>query len=135
VASAIDTNGVSLTGLNLEYGVKPRPPQFQPAGWNGDPALAGAPPSPRCAKPPNCNMSSYNQIGLFGNGKPVTSNRSYHRSRHHSTVLYMASTQSQYMRRSTSRPPCWGSPTVALCAQLMVISNDGSTSTWAARRR
>jgi len=74
VATVLATNGVTLTGLNLEY-VSTAPTTI-PASLGGTvtPPLAGAASISAVCQPPNCNMSSYNQIGLFGNGKPVTSN-------------------------------------------------------------
>ena len=129
VASAIDTNGVSLTGLNLEY-VSTAPTTI-PASLGGTvtPPLAGAASISAVCQPPNCNMSSYNQIGLFGNGKPVTSNSvNITAPGTNSTVLYMASTQSQYMVQIDFTTSVLGQPfLLPYVPNSMVISNDGST--------
>ena len=129
VASAIDTNGVSLTGLNLEY-VSTAPTTI-PASLGGTvtPPLAGAASISVVCQPPNCNMSSYNQIGLFGNGKPVTSNSvNITAPGTNSTVLYMASTQSQYMVQIDFTTSVLGQPyLLPYVPNSMVISNDGST--------
>ena len=129
VASAIDTNGVSLTGLNLEY-VSTAPTTI-PASLGGTvtPPLAGAASISAVCQPPNCNMSSYNQIGLFGNGKPVTSNSvNITAPGTNSTVLYMASTQSQYMAQIDFTTSVLGQPyLLPYVPNSMVISNDGST--------
>ncbi len=129
VASAVDTNGVSLTGLNLEY-VSTAPTTI-PASLGGTvtPPLAGAASISAVCQPPNCNMSSYNQIGLFGNGKPVTSNSvNVTAPGTNSTVLYMASTQSQYMAQIDFTTSVLGQPyLLPYVPNSMVISNDGST--------
>jgi hypothetical protein len=129
VASAIDTNGVPLTGLNLEY-VSTAPTTI-PASLGGTvtPPLAGAASISVVCQPPNCNMSSYNQIGLFGNGKPVTSNSvNITAPGTNSTVLYMASTQSQYMVQIDFTTSVLGQPyLLPYEPNSMVISNDGST--------
>jgi len=129
VASAIDTNGVPLTGLNLEY-VSTAPTTI-PASLGGTvtPPLAGAASISVVCQPPNCNMSSYNQIGLFGNGKPVTSNSvNITAPGTNSTVLYMASTQSQYMVQIDFTTSVLGQPyLLPYVPNSMVISNDGST--------
>ena len=129
VASAIDTNGVPLTGLNLEY-VSTAPTTI-PASLGGTvtPPLAGAASISAVCQPPNCNMSSYNQIGLFGNGKPVTSNSvNITAPGTNSTVLYMASTQSQYMAQIDFTTSVLAQPyLLPYVPNSMVISNDGST--------
>lgn len=129
VASAIDTNGVSLTGLNLEF-VSTAPTTIPVSlGGTVTPPLAGDASISAVCQPPNCNMSSYNQIGLFGNGKPVTSNSvNISAPGTNSTVLYMASTQSQYMVQIDFTTSVLGQPyLLPYTPNSMVISNDGST--------
>jgi hypothetical protein len=129
VASAIDTNGVSLTGLNLEF-VSTAPTTIPVSlGGTVTPPLAGDASISAVCQPPNCNMSSYNQIGLFGNGKPVTSNSvNITAPGTNSTVLYMASTQSQYMVQIDFTTSVLGQPyLLPYTPNSMVISNDGST--------
>ncbi len=127
VATAIDTNGVPLTGLSLEF--VSTTPSTIPAGGTVTPPLAGAASISAVCQPPSCNMSSYNQIGLFGNGKPVTSNSvNLSVPGTNSTVLYMASTQSQYMVQIDFTTSVLGQPfLLPYVPNSMVISNDGST--------
>ena len=126
VATAIDTNGVPLTGLSLEF--VSTTPSTIPAGGTVTPPLAGAASISAVCQPPGCNPSSYNQIGLFGNGKPVTSNSvNISVPGTNSTVLYMASTQSQYMVQIDFTTSVLGQPfLLPYVPNSMVISNDGS---------
>jgi hypothetical protein len=126
-AIAVDTNGKLLAGLSLEY-VSTSPITI-PANSPVTPALAGAASITAVCQPPSCNSSSYNQIGLFGNGKPVTSNSvNISTPGVNGTVLFMASTQSQYVVSrdftQTDQTPPFLLPYVP---NSMVISNDGST--------
>ena len=125
VATAIDTNGVTLTGLSLEF--VSTTPSTIPAGAPVPPPLAGAASISAVCQPPSCNPSSYNQIGLFGNGKPVTSNSvNISVPGANSTVLYMASTQSQYMVQIDFTTSVLGQPfLLPYVPNSMVISNDG----------
>jgi hypothetical protein len=129
IATAVDTNGVALTGLSLEY-VSTSPTTI-PAGSGGTvtPSLAGAASISAICQPPSCNSSQYNQIGLFGNGKPVTSNSvNIASAGTNSTVLYMASTQSQDVVQIDFTTSVVGSPfLLPYVPNSMVISNDGST--------
>ncbi len=126
VATAIDTNGVTLTGLALEY-VSTEPTTITAAA-PVTPTLAGAASISAVCQPPSCNPSAYNQIGLFGNGKPVTSNSvNLSVPGTNSTVLYMASTQSQYMVQIDFTTSVLGQPfLLPYVPNSMVISNDGS---------
>ena len=92
------------------------------------PTLAGAASISAVCQPPSCNPSAYNQIGLFGNGKPVTSNSvNISVPGTNSTVLYMASTQSQYMVQIDFTTSVLGQPfLLPYVPNSMVISNDGS---------
>ena len=129
VATAIDTNGVPLTGLSLEY-VSTAPTTI-PAGSSGTvtPPFAGAASISAVCQPPNCNSASYNQIGLFGNGKPVTSNAvNIATPGVNSTVLYMAGTQSEDVVQIDFTTSVLGQPyELPFVPNSMVISNDGST--------
>jgi hypothetical protein len=127
LATAVDTNGVALTGLALEY--ESTSPIEIPAGTGSIvPVLAGAASITAICQPPNCNPSPYNQIGLFGNGKPVTSNSvNFSTPGTNSTVLYMASTQSLYIAtrdftQAGTTPPYL----LPYLPNSMVISNDGT---------
>ena len=127
LATAVDTKGVTLTGLTLEY-VSTSPTTI-PAGSTVTPTLAGTASISAICQPPNCNSASYNQIGLFGNGKPITSNSvNITAPGTNSTVLYMASTQSQYVESRDFTQPALATPfLLPYLPNSMVISQDGST--------
>jgi len=129
IATAKDANGVTLTGLALEY--VSTSPTIIPVGSNGTvtPVLAGSASLTAICLPPSCNSSSYNQIGLFGTGKPVTSNAvNVTVPGTNSTVLYMASTQSQSVVQVDFTTSVPASPfPLPYLPNSMVISNDGST--------
>jgi len=129
IANALDTNGVTLTGLSLEY-VSTSPTTIPVAsGGTVTPPLAGAASITAVCQPPSCNPSQYNQIGLFGNGKPVTSNSvNITAPGTNSTVLYMASTQSQDVVQIDFTTSVVGAPfLLPYLPNSMVISNDGSS--------
>jgi hypothetical protein len=129
IATVLDTQGKPITGLTLEY--VSTNPTIIPAGAGGTvtPAYAGSASIAAICQPPSCNPSSYNQIGLFDNGKPVTSNSvNVTTAGTNSTVLYMASPQSYYVvvRDFTSTGPT--SPfRLPFIPNSMVLSEDGST--------
>jgi hypothetical protein len=127
VATAVDTNGNLLTGLSLEY-VSTAPTTI-PANSPVTPALAGAASITALCQPPSCNFSSYNQIGLFGNGKPIASNPvSISTPGVNGTVLYMASTQSQYIVSRDFTQTAQTAPfLLPYVPNSMLLSNDGST--------
>jgi hypothetical protein len=129
IASVVDTKGVPLTGLALEY-VSTTPTTI-PAGSSGIvvPAFAGQASITAVCQPPTCNPSSYNQIGLFGNGLPVTSNSvNISTPGTNSTVLYMASTQSEDVVQIDFTTSVLGTPyLLPYVPNSMVISDDGTT--------
>ena len=128
-ATAVDTNGVTLTGLSLEY-VSTAPTTIPVAGGGTvTPSLAGAGSISAVCQPPACNPSQYNQIGLFGNGKPITSNSvNISTPGTNSTVLYMASTQSQEVVQVDFTTSVVGAPfLLPYVPNSMVISDDGTT--------
>ncbi len=127
-ATAVDQNGVVLTGLNLEY-VSTSPTTIPAGSGSVTPILAGATSIAAICQPPICNSAAYNQIGLFGNGKPITSNSvNFATPGTNSTVLYMASTQSLYMEARDFTQPASGAPfLLPYLPNSMVISDDGST--------
>ena len=127
VATAVDTKGVALTGLNLTY--VSTAPSTIPAGSTITPALAGAASIFALCEPPFCNSAPYSQIGLQGNGKPVVSNSVNITSPGtNGTVLFMASTQSKYIvsqdftRTGLSLPLL-----LPYTPNSMVITSDGGT--------
>jgi len=127
VATAVDANGVTLNGLQLEY-VSTSPTTI-PASSTVTPSFAGSAAITAICQPPLCNPASYNQIGLFGNGKPITSNSvNITAQGTNSTVLYMASTQSQDVVQIDFTTAVVGSPFVLpFVPNSMIISNDGNS--------
>jgi hypothetical protein len=126
---AKDQNGTVLTGLSLEF--ESTTPTTIPVASTGTvtPTFPGAAAITAVCQPPSCNPSPFNQIGLFGNGKAVTSNAiTITAPGTNSTNLYMASTNSLYLVPVDFTQPQLGSP-VRLPYQpnSMVISDDGST--------
>jgi hypothetical protein len=125
----LDSNNHVLTGLTLEF--ESTTPTTIPAAAGGTvtPTFPGAAAITAVCQPPGCNPSPFNQIGLFGNGKPVTSNPiTVTAPGSNSTNLYIASTNSLYLVPVDFTQPQIGAP-VRLPYQpnSMVISNDGSS--------
>ncbi|WP_158943901.1 hypothetical protein [Granulicella sp. S190] len=126
---ATDINGTILTGLTLNY--ESTTPTTIPGNSAASvtPTLPGAAAITAVCRPPTCNPSPFNQIGLFGNGKAIASNPvSVIAPGTNSTNLYIASTNSLYLVPVDFTQPQLGSP-VRLPYQpnSMVISIDGST--------
>ena len=125
---AKDTNGVTLTGLNLQF--QSTTPVTIPASGNGTvtPLFPGAASITAICQPPNCNPSPFNQIGLFGNGKPVSSNKiGVTTPGTNSTILYMGSTNSLYIVQVDFTTGSIGNPIrLPYVPNSMVISNDGT---------
>jgi hypothetical protein len=96
-ATVRDTNGNIITGLTLEY--NSTTPQTIPAAVGSvTPAYPGSADITAVCQPASCNPSPFNQIGLFGNGKAITSNPiTINAAGTSSTVLYMGSTSSAYV--------------------------------------
>ncbi len=96
-ATVRDTNGNIITGLTLEY--NSTTPQTIPAAVGSvTPAYPGSANITAVCQPGSCNPSPFNQIGLFGNGKAITSNPiTVNAAGTSSTVLYMGSTESNYV--------------------------------------
>jgi len=96
-ATVLDTNGNVITGLSLEY--NSTTPQTIPAAVGSvTPAYPGSADITAVCQPATCNPSPFNQIGLYGNGKAITSNPiTINTPGTSSTVLYMGSTSSDYL--------------------------------------
>jgi trimeric autotransporter adhesin len=124
-----DKNGTILTGLSLEF--ESTTPTTIPVASAGTvtPTFPGAAAITAVCQPPSCNPSPFNQIGLFGNGKPVTSNPiTITAPGVNSTNLYMASTNSLYLVPVDFTQPQLGTPVrLPFQPNSMVISNDGSS--------
>ncbi|HWG18258.1 MAG TPA: hypothetical protein VN678_10370 [Acidobacteriaceae bacterium] len=127
-ATVLDTHGNPITGLSLEY-VSTTPVTI-PAGSNTiTPVLAGAASISAICQPNTCNPAPYNQIGLQGNGTPITSNSvDLVTPGTNGTVLYMASTQSQYVSARDFTQTGLAQPLLLpYLPNSMVISNDGAS--------
>lgn len=73
-ATIKDINGVTLSGISLSYtSTNPTQIGVSSAGLVTS-TFPGTSSLTAICQPPICNSSSINQIGLFGNGKPVVSN-------------------------------------------------------------
>ena len=124
-----DMNGTILTGLSLEF--VSTTPSTIPAASTGSvtPIFPGAADITAICQPPSCNPSSFNQIGLFGNGLPITSNPlSVTTPGTNSTLLYMASTQSRYLVPVDFTTTGLGAPVkLPYVPNSIVISADGSS--------
>jgi hypothetical protein len=95
--TVLDTAGNTITGLNLEF--NSTSPQNIPASNSSvTPAFPGSATITAVCQPATCNPSPFSQIGLYGNGKPITSNGiTINTAGVSSTVLYMGSLTSQYV--------------------------------------
>jgi hypothetical protein len=92
-----DVNGHVISGLNLEY--YSTAPATTTVGSTGviTANFAGASSITAACQPSSCNPAPLNETGMFGTGKPVTSNTiNVTTPGTTSSVLYMASTQSQF---------------------------------------
>ena len=127
VAVVKDTNSVTLTGLSLEY--VSTTPQTIPGASSITPTYPGAASITALCMPGTCNPSPFNQIGLFGNGLPISSNKVQVTSPGTvGTVLYIASTQSRYIVPVDLTTTNLGTPVLLpYVPNSMVISVDGTS--------
>ncbi len=128
-ATATDKNGTLLTGLTLTY--QSTQPNIIPVGSGTvTPAFPGAAAITAICQPPSCNPSPLNQIGLFGNGTPVSSNPvDITTPGTSSTLLYIASTKSRYLVPIDFTNPAVGPPSKVLLPYIpnsLAISQDGA---------
>jgi hypothetical protein len=128
-AVATDINNHILTGLALDF-ISTTPITI-PVASTGiiTPSFPGAAAITAVCQPPNCNPSPINQVGLFGNGKPIASNPvKVTTPGTNSTQLWIGSTQSRYIvpidftNLTTSAPV-----RLPYVPNSMVLSNDGAT--------
>ena len=127
--TVIDTKGVTLTGVTLSY-VSTTPTTLPTSATPAiTPLFPGAGTIVAICQPPACNPTPFNQIGLFGNGTPVVSNAlNVTTPGTNSTVLYIGSTQSQYVVPVDFTSTTLGAPVrLPYVPNSMVISDDGST--------
>jgi hypothetical protein len=127
-AVVTDTKGTILTGVPLTF-VSTTPTTIPAGASSVTPTFPGAAGISAICQPPACNPAPLDQLGLNGNGLPVTSNEiKVTAPGINSTDLYMASTQSLYLVPVDFTTGSIGTP-VRLPYQpnSMVISDDGST--------
>jgi hypothetical protein len=127
-ATVLDTNNNVITGLSLEF--NSTTPQTIPATTGSvTPTYPGTAVITAACQPGTCNPAPFSQIGLYGNGTPLTSNGiTINATGKASTVIYMGSTSSQYvvpMDFTTNQP---GSLIkLPYVPNSMVITQDGSS--------
>jgi hypothetical protein len=129
VATVIDTAGVPITNIPLTY-VSTTPVTIPTAGATVTPAFPGNATITAVSQPPACNPSPYNLIGEFGNGTPITSQpvQVSAKGTGNSTLLYIGSTQSQYVQTYDFTVNTQASPTrLPYAPNSFVLSNDGTT--------
>jgi len=128
-AVATDKNNKTLTGLTLNF-VSTTPITI-PVSTTGTitPPFPGAAAITAICQPPSCNPSPNNEIGLFGNGKPIASNPiTITTPGANSTQLWIGSTQSRYILPVDFTNPTLGAPVrLPFAPNSMVISNDGAS--------
>ena len=96
-ATVFDQNNVQLTGLQLEY-VSTTPATIPASSGSVTPIYPGSAAITAVCQPNTCNPAPFSQIGYLGNGTPLTSNPiTVNTIGTSTTVLYAASTQSQYI--------------------------------------
>jgi trimeric autotransporter adhesin len=96
-ATVLDTNGFPISGLSLEFN-STTPQTIVPATGSVTPAFPGSANITAVCQPSSCNPAPFSQVGLYGNGLPITSNPiTINAVGTSSTVLYMASTSSEYV--------------------------------------
>lgn len=124
-----DTKGAILNGTALQF--VSTTPQTLPSGGAGaaTPTFPGAGSITAVCLPPACNPAPLNEVGLFGNGEPLSSNPiTITTPGTASTVLYAASTRSRYIAAVDFTTPNVGTPLqLPYTPNSMVISNDGSS--------
>lgn len=126
-ALVLDTNNQPITGLTLEY--TSTTPQTLAGASTVTPAFPGSATITAVCQPGSCNPAPFSQLGLNGNGQPITSNGiTVNTVGNSSTVLYVASTQSQYLYpldfTTNQTPPLVKLPYVP---NSMVITVSGTT--------
>jgi hypothetical protein len=129
VATVLDTQNNPINNLQLTY-VSTTPITIPATGNVITPVYPGSGTISALCLPPSCNGSSYNLIGLYGNGQPVVSNpvRINSSGTANSTVLYIASTGSQYIQPVDFTTTSQAAPTrLPYAPNSMVITNDSST--------
>ncbi len=129
VANVTDVNGAPITNVALQY--VSTDPRTIPTSLNDiTPTFPGAAAITAVCQPATCNASTFDLIGLYGNGLPVTSNpvQIVASGTNNSTVLYVASTDSQYILPIDFTVATQGSPVrLPYAPNSLVLSEDGNT--------
>lgn len=127
-ATVTDVNGTILTGIALEFS-STLPISFPTSSGTVSPVYPGSATITAACVPPACNTAPFSQIGYLGNGKPITSNGIVVTAPGTaSDVLYMGSTNSQYIASEDFTTGQLGSPVkLPYAPNSMVISQDGTT--------
>lgn len=127
-ATVKDTNGNTITGLALEFN-STLPVNFPTSSSTVTPAFPGSSTITAACVPPACNPAPFSQVGLFGNGTPVTSNGiTVTAPGTASEMLYMASTNSQYISSENFNTGVLNAPVkLPYTPNSLVMSQDGST--------
>ncbi len=129
VATIKDTQGNAINNLQLTY-VSTTPITIPATGNVITPVYPGSGTISALCQPPACNASSFPLVGLYGNGLPIVSNPVQINSNGtaNSTILYIASTGSQYVQPVDFTSTSQAAPTrLPFTPNSMVISNDLST--------
>ena len=123
-----DTNGNTITGVSLEFN-STTPQTISATSGSVIPTFPGSATITAVCQPPACNPSPESQIGYLGNGKPLTSNGiTVNTAGTSGTVIYIGSTQSQYLVPVDFTQNQQGAPIkLQYVPNSMVISEDGST--------
>jgi hypothetical protein len=127
-ATVLDTKGNQITGLSLEFN-STTPQTISGASGSVLATFPGSATITAVCQPGTCNPAPLSQIGYLGNGKPITSNGiTVNAAGTSGTVLYMASTSSQYVVPYDFTLNSQGSPIkLQYVPNSMVMSQDGST--------
>ena len=123
-----DINGVTLTGVSLIFN-STTPSTISAGSGLVNPTFPGTATITAECQPGTCNPAPFSQIDLYGNGEPIMSNGiQVTAAGSNATVLYVSSTQSQYLLPidfATAQPGALVK--LPYAPNSMVITQDGST--------
>jgi hypothetical protein len=127
-ATVLDTNGKQITGISLEYN-STTPQTISASSGSILPSFPGSATITAVCQPGTCNPSPLSQVGYLGNGKPLTSNGiTVNTAGSSGTIIYMASTSSQYVVPYDFTLKQQGAPIkLQYVPNSMVMSQDGTT--------
>lgn len=129
VATVKDTLGATITSIPLLY-VSTAPVVIPAGGSTITPQYPGSAAITAVCQPGACNPAPFNEVGLFGNGTPITSNPVQINAvgSNIQTVLYIASTGSQYLQPVDFTQPTQGAPIrLPYVPNSLAAAQDGST--------